>query len=276
MNAPRDPDSIIAAWLDEGPTELPESTRRAIAVVTRTNRQTRRAIGVPWRTFRMNPFARIAVAAAVVVVSLGGAIYLFAPGNGVGGLPGSSATPSPNSSATPSPKAFDSPSAFDPPIRLTLVDGWTVDTIGSEPPTVDLQRSDLDAGIMSIATLTVRGATAADPWIPWPDDIHAWLAGRPEFRPSAPRETTVGGQPGIIIDFDVVVGPETDTGDWIKYGDGRPNGFNLRGADGERWRLVVVNTGAGSGIVAIVGVKPADFEEATAALGRLLANRGRS
>jgi hypothetical protein len=75
----------------------------------------------------------------------------------------------------------------------------------------------------------------------------------------------------VIVDFDIVVGSETDTSDWIKYGDGRPNGFNLRGADGERWRLVVVNTGASSGIVAIVGSKPADFDKNTAALDRLLA-----
>ena len=33
MNVQRDPDAILAAWLDEGPTRLPEPTRRAIAVI---------------------------------------------------------------------------------------------------------------------------------------------------------------------------------------------------------------------------------------------------
>ena len=30
MTTPRDPDEILAAWLDEGPTRLPDQTRRAI------------------------------------------------------------------------------------------------------------------------------------------------------------------------------------------------------------------------------------------------------
>ena len=29
-NATRDPDSVLAAWLDEGPTDLPDATRRAV------------------------------------------------------------------------------------------------------------------------------------------------------------------------------------------------------------------------------------------------------
>ena len=45
MNVQRDPDAILAAWLDEGPDRLPEATRRAIAVTTRTTHQTRRPIG---------------------------------------------------------------------------------------------------------------------------------------------------------------------------------------------------------------------------------------
>ena len=32
MTVQRDPDAILAAWLEEGPTGLPEPTRRAIAV----------------------------------------------------------------------------------------------------------------------------------------------------------------------------------------------------------------------------------------------------
>jgi len=30
MTTPRDPETVIAAWLDEGPTALPEQNRRAI------------------------------------------------------------------------------------------------------------------------------------------------------------------------------------------------------------------------------------------------------
>jgi len=271
MNVQRDPDAILAAWLEEGPNELPEATRRAIAVASRTNRQTRRAIGVPWRSITMNPLTRLAAAAVVAAIAIGGAVYLFAPGNQVGGPSGPSAKPIQSSSTIPSPIVVDSPSGFDPPIRLTLIDGWTTYTDPNPEGIVDLRRGPIDTGIMSIARLTVRGPTPTSPMVPWPDDIHAWLAGRPEFRPSEPRETTVGGRPGIIIDVDVVVVPETDTGDWIKYGDVRPNGWNLKDADGERFRLVVVYTGARSGIVAMVGVSSADFDANAAAFDRLLA-----
>ncbi len=49
MTVQRDPDAILAAWLEEGPDRLPDATRRAIAVTTRTTHQSRRPRWVPWR-----------------------------------------------------------------------------------------------------------------------------------------------------------------------------------------------------------------------------------
>jgi hypothetical protein len=96
--SPRDPDAILAAWLEEGPAQLPETTRRAIAVDLRTTRQNRRVLDVPWRPNTMNPFARLAAVAAVIVIVAGGAVYLLQPGNqGVGGPP---ASPSPSVAPT--------------------------------------------------------------------------------------------------------------------------------------------------------------------------------
>jgi hypothetical protein len=109
--SPRDPDAILAAWLEDGPTQLPETTRRAIAVGLRSTSQTRRVLDVPWRPNVMNPFARLAVAAAAIVIVAGGALYLLAPGNQTIGGP--SAAPSPSvvaPSASPSAQASVSPS----------------------------------------------------------------------------------------------------------------------------------------------------------------------
>ena len=39
MTTPRDPDAILAAWLDEGPTRLPTPTRRAIIIALPTTSQ---------------------------------------------------------------------------------------------------------------------------------------------------------------------------------------------------------------------------------------------
>ena len=50
MSAPRDPDVILAAWLDDGPADLPSSTRRAISTAVRTTPQSRAGLGLPaWR-----------------------------------------------------------------------------------------------------------------------------------------------------------------------------------------------------------------------------------
>jgi hypothetical protein len=67
MTASRDPDPILAAWLDEGPSRLPVDTCRAILVATRTTRQQRRQRWLPWRT-SMLAFTRVAVAAIALVI----------------------------------------------------------------------------------------------------------------------------------------------------------------------------------------------------------------
>jgi hypothetical protein len=116
MTTPRDPDSVIAAWLEEGPNALPEPTRRAIVVNTRTMDQRRQPIWMPQRSPTMNPFARIAAAAIVVVAVLGGAVYLFSPGGGVGGGPPATAaaSPAPSVAPSPSPSAVPTPTATPP------------------------------------------------------------------------------------------------------------------------------------------------------------------
>src|SRR4026207_213334 len=118
-NRTHDPDTTLAAWFEEGPTELPESIRRSIATTVRTTTQERRGFGQPWRfpmngwarnaapaagpvaraggrggvgqpwRFPMNGWARYAVLAAAVVVLAVGGWYLLGPQRGVGGAGGS-------------------------------------------------------------------------------------------------------------------------------------------------------------------------------------------
>ena len=58
MSAPRDPDVVLASWLDDGPADLPSSTRRAISTAVRTTPQARIGpIGLPaWRPTHMSRF----------------------------------------------------------------------------------------------------------------------------------------------------------------------------------------------------------------------------
>ena len=44
MNANIDPEAVLTAWLDEGPTELPDATRRAILTSLSTTPQARRGL----------------------------------------------------------------------------------------------------------------------------------------------------------------------------------------------------------------------------------------
>ena len=69
MNDMRDPNVIIGAWLDEGPTELPETTRRAITTSVRAIDQ-RRGFALPWG--RSVSFQPLLIAAVVTVAVVGG------------------------------------------------------------------------------------------------------------------------------------------------------------------------------------------------------------
>ena len=63
MTIHRDPDEILAAWLDEGPSRLPEQTRRAISVALPTTSQRRRGWSVPWRSSTMSTTLKYAIGA---------------------------------------------------------------------------------------------------------------------------------------------------------------------------------------------------------------------
>lgn len=117
MTPPREQSAVVAAWLEEGPTELPESTRRAIAVDVRTTRQSPRSSWFPSRFRSVDRLSLVALAAvAVMVVAVAGlAISRIDPDAGnVGGPPTLSASPSASPSPTPSPTPPPSPT--EPPV----------------------------------------------------------------------------------------------------------------------------------------------------------------
>ena len=113
MNPPREGSAIVAAWLEEGPNELPESTRRAIAVDVRTTHQSRRSARFPSLS-AVDRLSLVAMAAvAVMALVIGGLVMRpFASGeSNIGGPP-------PAPSASPAPSPSEAPSAAESP--------WTV------------------------------------------------------------------------------------------------------------------------------------------------------
>ena len=98
----RAPDSerLIRAYLDEGLNELPD---RVYEVVRSDIDRTRQRVVIgPWRTPDMNTFAKLAMAAAAVVVVAIVGYNLLPSSGGVGVAP---ASPSPSVSASPSSSA---------------------------------------------------------------------------------------------------------------------------------------------------------------------------
>ena len=155
MTTRRDPDAILGAWLEEGPDRLPESTRRAIEVTTRTTHQSRRLTWLPWRASNVNGMTRLALAGAAVVAVVVVGLFVLKPGTdrsgGVGG-PGSpvpsassapsaspllSASPAPSTSAMPEPPVGAMSQAFTSPTfgySIQYPAGWTVTpTTGGGP-----------------------------------------------------------------------------------------------------------------------------------------------
>jgi len=234
MSVLRDPDAILAAWLDEGPARLPEATRRAIAVTTRTTTQRRHPLWMPRGRPLMNTYARWAVAAIAVVLAIGGAAYFLAPAGGqVGGPP--NATPSATSSPTALPSAsaailasegFVYPGtyvpAFDPGLTFTIdrevqhncapgsVCGGTIDA--NFPGWLDIE-----FGMPRIEVHVVRVDKVNDPAKPGavidpPADLAAWLASRPGVTVNARKAVQVGGLAATQLDIrtgdkDLVFGP---------------------------------------------------------------------
>jgi hypothetical protein len=93
MNIIRDPDTVIDAWLADGPQRLPDGTRHAIAVGIRAIK--RGPVGLPWRLSMPRFVPAVATAAIILVVgvvALG--VYLNRPNVAVNPSPTPSASPS--------------------------------------------------------------------------------------------------------------------------------------------------------------------------------------
>ena len=116
MNPPRESSAIVAAWLEEGPNELPESTRRAIAVDVRTTRQSRRFAWAPRWFTRLDRLTLAAVTALVMMALVVGGLVerpFASDESSVGGV-------SPPPSASPDPSRSEAPTAALLPTTLVI------------------------------------------------------------------------------------------------------------------------------------------------------------
>jgi Tol biopolymer transport system component len=165
MTDDRSLERAARSWLESGPTQAPPRAVETALLRIETTPQ-ERVLRVPWRFSTMSMPARVAAAAALGVLLVGGAFYLFVP-NGqpsIGG-PGPSvvASPTPSPSATPTPIPSVAASAavdYSDMGGRILVEhlGNAIDS--SEMPTTDYHPDARRFYFMDPATMT--GATAVE------------------------------------------------------------------------------------------------------------------
>jgi len=221
MTASRDPDMLIAAFLDEGQTELPD--RVFVAVRSDIQRTRQRVVIGLWKVPNMNMFARVAIAAAAVL-AVGFAWVNFGPsqvGPGVGNQPTPTASPRPlPSSGAVQPgrywlNAVGIPNVTSQPrIALTLPAGWTADGDGLfKNYAPDLNPGELDASDAGAGPSLVAwqiSDTFVDPCTdhtlvkpapgPGIDALVDALAHEPGTTAGPPTAVTVGGYSGKFVE----------------------------------------------------------------------------
>jgi hypothetical protein len=133
MTIRSEPDRLIAAFLDEGWDELPDRAYDEVRAEIEHTRQ--RVVFGPWREQQMSNFAKIALAAAAVVLVGVVAINFLPSLGGTGGPPASTATPtaSPTAAPTAEPTAAPTAEPTTTPIVDPLIGGLRTGTYVAHP-----------------------------------------------------------------------------------------------------------------------------------------------
>jgi hypothetical protein len=227
MSVHSNPDLLIAAWLDEeardgAPERLIDATRRELE---RTNQ--RRVVWPAWRLYPMN--ARIAIAAAAVVVAVVGG-FLIVPRVTGPGTPQPTPTASPTTPPSPSPTPRELPpegggltpgtyvtrpydtTAPELEIAFTVPVGWGAATEWG----LVSERTALPTG-NAVGFLSANGvysdpchwdtegtgeATSGDVGVgPTAADLANALASQTAYTSTAPVDTTLAGYTGKTMDL---------------------------------------------------------------------------
>ena len=235
MNDDRSLERAARSWLEDGPTQAPDRAVEAALLRIETTSQ-ERDLRIPWRLPKMTTPARVATAAVIGVLAVGGAfLFLGRPGQAVVGGPGPSTTPASAvaptvvQTASPTPLATvaqpsPSPSIlagdvvypgtyvpkFDPPMTFTIdkevehncAPGFRCrGSINVNLPgwlDIEFGQPKIEAMIFRLDQLNdpARPGRLIDP----PADLAAWIASRPGLTVTAQKAVTVGGLAATQLD----------------------------------------------------------------------------
>lgn len=228
MTAPRDPDRLIHAFLDEGQEYLQDQVYDEVRAAIEHKRQ--RALMYPWRSPLMNRFVTFGLGAvALILVGLVGYQLLGSPDNTGSGGP----TASPEPTGTPDPSVVEptsTPAVFEPrplvvtgaeaPVQVTVtvessgwlplpgLDGITKDDDGLDPPD-SVGAALLAWGWPAGTGFHVYGdpcqwrSTVPETPATTPGEIAAAFASQAMTQATAPVDVTVGGYPGKAVTVQV-------------------------------------------------------------------------
>jgi hypothetical protein len=204
MNNKRDSDAIIAAWLEDGPTELADPTRRSI--VTAAGAMPQRRTGAPWRSLGTRGAIALAVSAVALAAVALLAAYLLAR------------TPNVGSDSTPTPTPTGergSALQFDRPFEYVIPLGSGLELV-SESADAYLFEVGGEAGNRQGVNVRVSAWGLINPCSPsegttylraGPEVVTGYLRSIRGFEVSAATEATISGLPALSVD--VVTRPES-------------------------------------------------------------------
>jgi hypothetical protein len=196
-------------YATEDPSRAPDWVLEAALTTIDTTPQRRAFIRVPWRFHDMNSFAKVAVAAVVVIAvgALGLAVLRPGSGPGVGGgtLPTPSPFPTASPSVSPSPTPSDLPALTETytsvmhGISVSYPAGWKLQP-ATEPWTTGIVQGDSsyadiiyekeeDSPFIAVASQPLAGKTVDR----WATDYLALLACGTTTEP-----VTVDGATGVL------------------------------------------------------------------------------
>jgi hypothetical protein len=252
MSTDRDVNRIVRSWLEEGVTSLPDRVLDTVLDQLPATPQ-RRALW-PVRRFRdMNNYAKVAIAAAAVVVIALVGINLLPNRGGVGG-PGPSPTPNPTQTASPTqspppssssnlnftgnyvagttyvieepcPSAKSASAYCVGPGRMTFtipatgwyapLEAWRVgkDIPGGGSDLFDLYVTPLFVGNVYTDGCHWHGSELSPAVGPTVDDLATVLFTQEGPGASPPTAVTVGGYPGKKVELSIPEGLDTTTCD---------------------------------------------------------------
>lgn len=299
MTQHSDIERLLDHWFKDGPDQAPD---RVVEIVTdRIERQSQRpAWRLHWRPFPMNAYAKIAVAAAaILIVALVGYNLLPGSSTGVGGpAPSPSALPTATPTSTPAatgPVALpDGPvtggryriKPFNDPSSLSIVADVPVSWVGF-PANAALTNPGGSNGGILLGFMTADGlfrdpchwdvggtgaAQTGDIVVgPTVDDLVTALKANKSYTSSAATPVTIGGFEGQELELqlpgdDVISTCDRETGETTGSYFVFPNGFYAQGPN-SRWHLYILDV-AGTRLITMVsiaeGTPQADVAAATA------------